>query len=39
MNDSNLEIITVPLDSIQVVGRFGSPLFGLSAVQRAVREL
>jgi hypothetical protein len=25
MTDYNLEIITVPLDSIQVVGHFGSP--------------
>ena len=25
MNDYNLEIVTVPLDSIQVVGHFGSP--------------
>jgi hypothetical protein len=25
MSDYNLEIITVPLDSIQVVGRFGRP--------------
>jgi hypothetical protein len=25
MNDYSLEIITVPLDSIQVVGHFGSP--------------
>ena len=25
MTDCNLEIITVPLDSIQVIGRFGSP--------------
>jgi hypothetical protein len=25
MTDCNLEIITVPLGSIQVVGRFGSP--------------
>ena len=25
MNDYNLAIITVPLDCIQVVGRFGSP--------------
>jgi hypothetical protein len=25
MNDYNLKIITVPLDSVQVVGHFGSP--------------
>jgi hypothetical protein len=25
MNDYNLEIVTVPLDSIHVVGHFGSP--------------
>ena len=40
MNDYNLEIVTVPLDSIQVVGHFGSPEIvpPPGATQRVSRE-
>jgi hypothetical protein len=43
MDDYNLEIITVPLESIRVVGHFGSPdtarPLSLSAAKRASRAI